>query len=66
MDKPCSKKQLETEMLVQLFQSYKSFLIKIKHKQESRIQIYSNFMMCKGYLNINSDLDFPGPSLTIL
>lgn len=66
MDKPWSKKQLETEILVQLFQSYKTFLIRIEHKLESWIQIYSNSIVFKGYLNISSDLDISRPSLTIL
>lgn len=50
MDKPWSKKQLETGILVQLFQSQKPSLIRIDYKMESWIQIYSNFMVSKGYL----------------
>lgn len=66
MDKPWSRKQLETEILVQLFQSYKTFLIKFEHKLESWIHIYSGFIVFKGYLTINSVLDLSGPFLTIL
>lgn len=55
MNKPWSKEQLETEILVQLFQSQKTSLIRIDYKLESWIQIHSNFMAFKGYLNINSD-----------
>jgi len=35
MDKPWSKKQLETEILLQLFQSYNTFLIRIELKLEN-------------------------------
>lgn len=67
MDKPWSKKQLETEILVLLFQSQNPSLIRIDYKLEIWIQIYSNFMASKGYLfEYQFQLDISGTSLTIM